>query len=211
MTAEHADRQRHAALPDPPSGPWRQHKLDTLAALRHAALHLALEHGVEAITVADIAIAAGVSRRTFFNYFATKEDALVGETPQLSAYLREAIAARPAAETPLAAVHTALRQTYSVFVTDDGRERIRLRYQLLASHPQLVPHHLARYVAFEHLLTEALTARDTTHETSTDLGLLAALAASTTRLCTQRWAEHGNPSLATRLDTAFTTLQHGIP
>jgi hypothetical protein len=82
---EHTARPWPAAVgvtrPGPGGGARDQHKLDTLSGLRRAAVELALERGVEHITVADIAAAAGVSRRTFFNYFATKEDALVGEYP----------------------------------------------------------------------------------------------------------------------------------
>lgn len=206
-------RPRHGADLTPPAPDdrgWGQHKLDTLAALRSAALALALQHGVEHITVADIAAAVGVSRRTFFNYFPSKEDALVGENPQLTAYLRRAIAARPAGESPLAAVQTALTETIAAFVTDEIRDRLRARHQLLSAHPELLPHHLARYAAFEQLLTEAITARATPSDLPTDPELLATTIAGAVRLCTQRWARHGNPALAARIDTALTTISRGL-
>lgn len=199
------------AGPDHAGGARHRHKLETLAALRHAALHLALERGVDAITVNDIAGAAGVSRRTFFNYFASKEDALVGETPQLSAFLRQALADRPAHESPLTAVERALLETYRVFVTEDIRDRIRARHRLLAAYPQLLPRHLTRYAAFEQLLEDALTARATSHpEHQADPGLLATLLASTVRHCAHRWAEDGDPPLVQRLTAAFTALRHGL-
>lgn len=212
--AEGTTRRPHAATltwADRPGGARYQRKLDTLAALRHAALRLALDRGVEAITVADIATSAGVSRRTFFNYFATKEDALVGETPLLSAFLRDAIAARPDDESPLHTLESALQQTLGACITEGGRERIRARHQLLAAHPELIPRHLARYAAFEQLLADALAARANRHgSTGTDLGLAAALVATTVRLCLQRWAEQGDPPLSQRLTAAFATLHHGL-
>ena len=55
-------------------------RLQTLRELHEAALHLAREGGLAAATVDAITDRAGVSRRTFFNYYATKEDALLGTT-----------------------------------------------------------------------------------------------------------------------------------
>src|SRR6478752_1832616 len=56
-------------------------KLATRARIHREAVALALEHGVDHVTVEGIAAAAEVSARTFFNYFATKEDAFVGADP----------------------------------------------------------------------------------------------------------------------------------
>src|SRR5699024_1808460 len=58
-------------------GRREQKKLETRRAIRNAGLDLALENGLESLTVELIAHTAGVSPRTFFNYFASKEDALV--------------------------------------------------------------------------------------------------------------------------------------
>lgn len=200
---------RHAtdlAASGPRSGARYRRKLDTLAALRNAALRLALDHGPGAITVADIATTAGVSRRTFFNYFATKEDALVGEIPQFTAYLHRALTGRPDEEPPLTAAEHALQETYAVFVADDVRDRVRARHQLLNTHPELLDRHLARYAEFEHVLTDALVTR---RDTSTDPELLATLITSAVRLCLHRWAHDGDPPLAQRLTTVFAALRHG--
>lgn len=60
------------------SGRGREHrKRLTRRALREAALELALERGLAAVPVETIAARAGVSTRTFFNYFDTKEDAVL--------------------------------------------------------------------------------------------------------------------------------------
>jgi len=52
-------------------------KLATRAALREAALRLALEHGPDNVRIDDIAEAAGVSPRTYNNYFSSREQAIV--------------------------------------------------------------------------------------------------------------------------------------
>lgn len=53
----------------------------TWTAIHHAAAAAALEQGPDAVTVAQIAAAAGISPRTFFNYFDSKEDAIIGVRP----------------------------------------------------------------------------------------------------------------------------------
>ncbi|MCE7080730.1 TetR/AcrR family transcriptional regulator [Streptomyces sp. ST2-7A] len=63
---------------------WDTRRRRTHRDIRRAARELALERGVAAVTVDEIAGAAGVSRRTFFNYFRSKEDALLEAPPALA-------------------------------------------------------------------------------------------------------------------------------
>ncbi|MHA7154862.1 helix-turn-helix domain-containing protein [Arthrobacter sp. TMN-50] len=53
-------------------------RTETWAALREAAARLTLENGPDRVTTETIAAQANVSARTFFNYFGTKEDAILG-------------------------------------------------------------------------------------------------------------------------------------
>ena len=62
-----------------------------------AALRLVDERGLEHVTVEDISEAADVSPRTFFNYFATKDDAVFGSMLEGSERIRETVAAAAAA------------------------------------------------------------------------------------------------------------------
>lgn len=55
-----------------------RNRLDTWNAVHRAASEIALEGGLGAATIDAVAARAGISRRTFFNYFATKEDAVLG-------------------------------------------------------------------------------------------------------------------------------------
>ncbi|MFC7642252.1 TetR/AcrR family transcriptional regulator [Streptosporangium lutulentum] len=59
------------------AGRRERKKLATRAAVREAALRLALRDGVENVTVEQIASEADIAVRTFFNYFSSKEEAVV--------------------------------------------------------------------------------------------------------------------------------------
>lgn len=66
-------------MPEPSIPSLRERKkVETWTAIHEAAASLALHHGLEQATVEVIAESAGVSSRTFFNYFPTKEDAVLG-------------------------------------------------------------------------------------------------------------------------------------
>jgi AcrR family transcriptional regulator len=78
------------------------------AELFNAAWQLFGERGYEATTVAQIAAAAGVSRRTFFRYYASKEDVLVETSDELAEAMLAAMAERPLDEPPLVAIERAL-------------------------------------------------------------------------------------------------------
>ena len=76
--------------------------------LSEAALRLLARQGYEETTVEQIVAAAGVSRRTFFRYFKSKEDVIVESVGEMSTEIRAALAARPARENPQAAIRAAL-------------------------------------------------------------------------------------------------------
>jgi AcrR family transcriptional regulator len=76
-------------------------KLETRQALALAALRLALERGLGNVRVEDITDAVNVSRRTFTNYFSSKEEAIVSLDADRAARAADALAGRPAGE-PLA-------------------------------------------------------------------------------------------------------------
>jgi AcrR family transcriptional regulator len=68
-----------------------RNKARARAEIADAALQLFFDRGFEGVTVDEIVSAAGVSRRTFFRYFDTKEDALLADYPELNAQLTEAL------------------------------------------------------------------------------------------------------------------------
>jgi AcrR family transcriptional regulator len=159
-------------------------KLATRRALSAAALRLAREHGPQNVRVDDIAEAAGVSPRTYNNYFSSREQAIVVALAAerghgVAASLRE----RPADEPLEHAVVGALIEQYS----DDG-EPDRDTLALITSAPALRAEFLDTIAAIERPLADAIAARTGTGnqgELRTDV--LAAAVSGAARVAAERW------------------------
>jgi AcrR family transcriptional regulator len=79
-------------------------KLATRQQIADVAMRFFAERGFERVTVAEVAAAAGVSEKTVFNYFPTKEDLFYDEVPERARALAVAIRERPAGESVVAAL-----------------------------------------------------------------------------------------------------------
>src|SRR5271168_704242 len=76
---------------------------DASLRLQQAALSLYAERGYDATTVAEIAARAGLTKRTFFRYFADKREVLFRGAGELREMFVEAAAAAPESATPIEA------------------------------------------------------------------------------------------------------------
>jgi AcrR family transcriptional regulator len=185
-------------------------KLQTHRALTTAARELALARGLDGLTVEDIADAADVSVRTFFNYFSCKEEALVGVEPAVLAELGDELRERPAEEAPLEALRAVLATG-----VDDVAEAVRrwsLRTELVRRHPSLLPRHLAALAEIEAALVRALAARLGTDPATDPFPAVAVAAAmATLRAAASWWEDAGRPGpLDKTVDAAFATLGRGL-
>ena len=132
-------------------------KRETRRALSGAALRLAAERGLHGFTVEEVASAAGVSPRTFFNYFRSKEAAIIGlDEDELHAVCAE-LEARPADEGPVEALAATLIPHGPALAEE--ADAYALRNQLVERYPELLPHHLAVRHQTETALTAALARR----------------------------------------------------
>src|SRR5699024_11120770 len=140
-------------------GRREQKKRETRHAIRQAALDLAIENGLEHLTVEAIAQATGISPRTFFNYFASKEDALVTQADQAAAQVREQLQQRPAAEPPMLALRNALLESEYFGTEPVDPDRVLARHRLTQNHPALLSHHLGKIAHVERTFATALAER----------------------------------------------------
>ncbi|MER6801642.1 MULTISPECIES: TetR/AcrR family transcriptional regulator [Streptomyces] len=132
-------------------------KRATRAALAEAAVRLAAEHGAEKVTVEAISAAAGVSVRTFFNYFDTRDDAFVVIDADAGARMRRAVLDAPAALSPLEALREAM--VAELAEAEQQHELWRLHAQVLHASPHLLVRSLGAHMADETELAEAIAAR----------------------------------------------------
>ena len=186
-------------------------KLETYRALATAPRELALARGLDGVTVEDIADAADVSVRTFFNYFSSKEEALVGVEPAVLDELATQLAERPPGETPLEALEAVL--VTGVGDVAETMRRWSLRTELVRRHPSLLPRHLAALAEIEGALVRALAARLGTDPVTDPFPAVAVAAAmATLRAAVSSWEDAGRPGpVDDAVDAAFATLAAGLP
>src|SRR5690606_2775103 len=138
------------------SGLRERKKRETRLALAGAARELVLARGLDAVTIDDIAVAADVSPRTFFNHFASKEEAIVGIDPGALAEMADDLRARPAGEPPRDALRAVL---VSGVDTEAMVRRWEQRNELVRRYPALLPRYLEGIVQLEEALAAALADR----------------------------------------------------
>ncbi|SJM57018.1 TetR/AcrR family transcriptional regulator [Gulosibacter sp. 10] len=111
-----------------------RNRLDTWLAIHNAAADLVLERGWSATTVEQIAARARISNRTFFNYFSSKEDAVLGaQTPRLP---QPALEAFRSGEQDL--IHRAVYLTAAVMRASYPHDELRARRQrIIGSFPEV--------------------------------------------------------------------------
>ncbi|MGN9844964.1 TetR/AcrR family transcriptional regulator [Nonomuraea sp. H19] len=161
-----------------------QKKRATREALSAAALRLALERGPDNVRVDDIAEAAGVSPRTYNNYFSSREQAIVAAvTSEREARVAAAVADRPADVGLADAVIEAIVGQYTA-PDEPGRDALLL----ITTRPALRDAFVDSTTAIEHPLTDAIAERlgDADPRTAR---VLAASVAAAVRLALEQWLQ----------------------
>jgi AcrR family transcriptional regulator len=193
-------------------------KLATRHELRRVTLRLVAERGFSNVTVEEIAEAANVSPRTFFNYFPSKEAALFGADPALKDATRAAIITLLPGE-PITSVLRSVMTAQAKRVADDfaelGGDPVEWLGQMRAarSDPHLHALHAAQMAAIERSLAGAIGQRlGADVERDPYPGLLAAMATGVFRSSMSFWAASGGTVPLDRLvDLSFAALASGLP
>jgi AcrR family transcriptional regulator len=118
-------------------------RIETRRNLEEAAVRLALDDGIENATIDAISERAGVSSRTFFNYFDSKEDAILGTQPiEIDEELLREHAARYDGADSVEAVVGLLFTVFGPAISDTAAHRNRV--EILQRYPQLISRQLAQ-------------------------------------------------------------------
>lgn len=132
-------------------------KREARASLQRAAVELVAERGFHAVTVDEIAERAGVSPRTFFNYFATKDDALFALDPDLIQRGCDHLATGRLGDPPFEVLSDVLMRLAQQVVADV--ELVRLRRSVVVNEPTLIRSFMAASADMEQRLADALALR----------------------------------------------------
>ncbi|HEX3790206.1 MAG TPA: TetR family transcriptional regulator [Pseudonocardiaceae bacterium] len=161
-------------------------KPDARRRLQDAALALYAERGFADTTAAAVAERAGLTERTFFRYFADKRDVLFGNEDQLREVFVGAVAASPAALTPLAATAAGLR-ALAVELQPRQDDQLR-RARIIAAHPELRERELAKLASWSSALRETLGERGVGADSA---ALAGEVALAVFRVAFRRWTTQG--------------------
>lgn len=151
-----------------------------------AALRLFLERGYDATTIEEIAEAALISPRTFFRYFASKDDLLLARGRDDMALAARSLAARPPEEP----VIDSLRAVLKVMAARHGdRDRKIAWIRLVTTTPQLAAGFLEVVHGMERVLCEFVAERLGLEPTHPRPRLVAAAFGTSFRVAAEMWHE----------------------
>ncbi|HEX5118565.1 MAG TPA: TetR family transcriptional regulator [Pseudonocardiaceae bacterium] len=198
------------SVPDGPSpvlGLRERKKARTRAAIREHAMRLFREQGYAETTVDQIADAAEVSPSTFFRYFPTKEDVVIGD--DFDGMLADALRDQPLELSPIQAVRAALKTVFAD-MPEEARLRDRERHELIKEVPELQVAVLDEYSRSLRLLAGLVAER--LGRDANDLrvrvfaGAMVGVALATMGVAAQRSCE-----VSELLDEALGLLEAGLP
>lgn len=205
-------------LDEAQEGRRERKKRATRLALRSATLELISERGFAKVTVEDIADTVDVSVRTFFNYFSSKEEALVGEDPALRARLRAEVVHLPASLSPLEAVEAALvgwlRAAHEdLEFSGADHHAWKQRFSAVREQPEVRAAWAKHVAEIERTLSDALVERLGGEEALRPYAAtVAATALAVLRAVGTFWGgEGGIAVLVEQTNKAFFLLAHGFP
>ncbi|GAA4997668.1 TetR/AcrR family transcriptional regulator [Kitasatospora paranensis] len=168
-------------------------KQRTRDALVDAAHRLFLTQGYGRTTVDEIAASVDVSQRTFFRYFANKEEVALAVMSDAEDYFIDCLRRRPADENPLQAMRAAITEAWLELGQDDqsgpaGVTAALELFELLETTPTLLAAHLRRTTEQEGVVAGVLAEREGL-DAAVDLRprLLAAVFGAVVRLSHLSW------------------------
>ncbi|HEY0302962.1 MAG TPA: TetR family transcriptional regulator [Rhizomicrobium sp.] len=179
----------------PPSGLRARKRAETRARIIEAALKLFVKRGFDGTTLDDIAADAGISRRTFFHYFESKEDLAFAWLDSSTDDIVAAVGREDAGLPMLTMAANAMLACATPFPRAEAFALARLVNET----PALRDRSQMKYGRLEAALAEALAARKGLKKDDLKARLAAMTAAGALRVASQRWYESGGKEDRTAL------------
>ena len=186
-------------------------KQQTLEALSWAALHLAVERGLDNVRVEDIAAEAGVSPRTFNNYFASKAEAITWRHLNRARQTADLIRERPKDEPLWESIIEAVL-AHAGGEHDDPDPQWTARVRLMLTEPALIGEYLKAGAQAEQACAAAIAERTGTEPTDMYPRLAAAAIGAANQTANEQWLRADPPvPLAPLLREALRQIAGGLP
>ena len=188
-----------------PTGRRERNKRERRRRLEDAALELFEREGFDKTTIEQIAVEAELAPRTFFSYFATKDDLVLADYSERLERILTELEQRPADER----AWDALRASFAAVAADyeSEHDRIRRRFMIMASNPSVFARSLHLQAGWEQALTERLAARLSALADDPTPRLLAATALAVMRASLQHWLTVPRaPALPALVQSGFDRL-----
>src|SRR6266568_3244529 len=183
-----------------------RNRRQTLERIEEVAIELFLAKGYEATTLEEIAATAGISRRTFFYYFKSKDDILLARVSNYADALKAAVLENSSAKVPIEVVRNALLELSTRLDSRRTATARLIRENVVLGVRRQLSYHLLEEAVFESLskLWPANARRDR-------LRLVAVTAVGILRLSVDTWLEQdGKRPLAKYIQDGFKNLKAEI-
>ena len=179
------------------------------AEIERIALDLFGAHGFEETTVDDIAEAAGISRRTFFRYFPSKNDVVWGDFDALLAELAQQLDAPSADQQTWATVRDAVIDFNSL--PPEAVDAHRQRMALILYVPALQAHSTLRYASWRAVVERYAEHRPHEPDAGASARLVGHLALAAAVSAYEQWLAQPDADLAALLGHAFDAVDLRLP
>jgi AcrR family transcriptional regulator len=176
-------------------------------AIREAAIELFHRNGFEGTTVDDIAAAADISPRTFFRYYASKEEVLFSRFDETLELLRDFLYSRPPEVTVSAALREASQQFASM---GTAMSADRATFDIFRSNDHLHARYLQSFFRLERMAAEWIADRAGLPADDFLPRTLAAVLASGARVALDVWVEQPGSDLQTVLETSLAMIESAL-
>jgi AcrR family transcriptional regulator len=174
------------------------------------AWNLFAQRGFDEVTASEVAKAAGISRATFFRYFASKEEAVFAAQEARGDEIATTLSARPVGEDAWTALRHAFDAAIGNYAQDPAEALAKLR--LIRETPALRAHQLERQAQWQRMIGGALAARLGTEPLDLRVQALVGAALSALDTAISNWGEcAGASDLITLLDQAFEAIEGPHP
>lgn len=182
---------------------------DGRARVERAALDLFRTRGFENVTSDEVADSAGISRRTFFRYFATKADAVWGDFAGHVRRLEQLLDATDPAAPVLGSVCAAYVEVNDY--PDEELPLLRERMRLILTEPALLAHSQLRFAEIDRVVAGHVAARRGGSPTALLPRLVAAGTRAAATTAFETWIGEDGAPLTQHLHLAFAELAGGFP